>query len=222
MKLPALVLSSALIFVTAAVAQKGVPYSAQRVTERVQTLVDGTRITQKPHKVNEYRDSLGRSRTEELSAESDEVVSANITDPIAGFRYRLDLIAHTARRSPLEKPPKATPSPAPSPADAPQVSRDSLGTQTIEDLLAQGTRNTTVYPVGAFGNDRPLSVIIETWRSSELRTELLLKIADPRSGETTIRLTNISRSEPDPSLFQVPAGYEITDAGAAPVPQKAQ
>jgi hypothetical protein len=65
-------------------------------------------------------------------------------------------------------------------------------------------------------------VITETWRSPELQTTLLLKISDPRSGETTIRLTDISRSEPDPSLFQVPAGYEITDAGPSPVPRKLQ
>jgi hypothetical protein len=64
-------------------------------------------------------------------------------------------------------------------------------------------------------------VIMETWRSSELQTTLLLKISDPRTGETTTRLTNISRSEPDPSLFQVPAGYEITDVGPSPVPRRA-
>ena len=222
MKLPALLSLSALLFAAAAFAQSGVPYSAQRVNERVQTLVDGTRITQKPHKVNEYCDSWGRTRTEELSADSDEVVSANITDPVAGFRYALDLTAHTARRWSLAKPAKPASSPAPSLADAPQVSRDSLGTQTIEGLLVQGTRTTAVYPVGAFGNDRPLTVTTETWRSPELQPTLLLKISDPRSGETTIRLTNISRSEPDPSLFQVPAGYEITDAGPSPVPRRLQ
>lgn len=113
------------------------------------------------------------------------------------------------------------PSPAQK-ADAPEISRDPLGTQTIEGLLVQGTRTSTVYPVGAFGNDRPLSVITETWRSPELETVLLMKLSDPRSGETTIRLTNISRSEPDASLFQVPAGYEITDAGPSPVPRKLQ
>jgi hypothetical protein len=63
---------------------------------------------------------------------------------------------------------------------------------------------------------------METWRSSELETTLLFKISDPRSGETSIRLTNISRSEPDPSLFQVPDGFEITDAGPSAVPRRAQ
>jgi hypothetical protein len=33
-----------------------------------------------------------------------------------------------------------------------------------------------------------------------------------------MRLTNISRSEPDPTLFQVPAGYDIIDGGQLAVP----
>jgi hypothetical protein len=32
-------------------------------------------------------------------------------------------------------------------------------------------------------------------------------------GETTYRLTNIDRSEPDPSLFQVPADYTVKEGG---------
>ena len=35
------------------------------------------------------------------------------------------------------------------------------------------------------------------------------KQSDPRTGEQTYRLTNINRSEPDPSLFQLPTGYKV-------------
>ena len=222
MKLPALLSSSALLFAVTAAAQSGIPYSAQQVTERVQTLVDGTRITQKPHRFNEYRDSSGRSRTEELSPDSEEVLTASITDPVAGFRYTLDFIAHSSHRWSLARPSKSSAFPEQKPAGSPQVSRESLGTQTIEGLLTQGTRTTTVYPVGTFGNDRPVTVITEAWRSPEIQIPLLLKISDPRTGEATTRLTNVSRSEPDPALFQVPPGYEITDADPAPVPRRVQ
>jgi hypothetical protein len=34
--------------------------------------------------------------------------------------------------------------------------------------------------------------------------------SDPRSGETVYKLTNINRSEPAHSLFEVPADYSIT------------
>ena len=39
--------------------------------------------------------------------------------------------------------------------------------------------------------------------------------SDPRSGETVYRLTNINRSEPDHSLFEVPSDYSIKDQPGA-------
>jgi len=44
-----------------------------------------------------------------------------------------------------------------------------------------------------------------------LKMVVLSKNSDPRSGESTTRLTNISRAEPDPSLFQIPADYEVVE-----------
>jgi hypothetical protein len=38
---------------------------------------------------------------------------------------------------------------------------------------------------------------------------VMTKHADPRSGETTYRLTGITRGEPDASLFDLPAGVTI-------------
>jgi hypothetical protein len=225
MKLPALLLSLAALFATAGAAQNGIPYSAQQVTERVQTLADGTRITQKPHKVNLYRDSLGRTRSEDLYASdtgSEEITSVSIIDPVAGVRYSLDPSTHSARQWSLAKPSATTPSAAQKHDEGPQISRETLGTQTIEAFTAQGTRTTTVYPVGSFGNDGPVTVNREVWRSPELQIVLLSKVSDPRTGETTNRLTNISRTEPAPSLFQAPAGYQLIDAGPSPAPRPAQ
>jgi hypothetical protein len=42
---------------------------------------------------------------------------------------------------------------------------------------------------------------------------------DPRSAETTYRLTNIDRGEPDRSLFEVPAGYTVSE-GKTPLKKK--
>ena len=36
---------------------------------------------------------------------------------------------------------------------------------------------------------------------------IMSKRSDPRFGETSYRITNISRSEPDASLFQIPSEY---------------
>jgi hypothetical protein len=93
----------------------------------------------------------------------------------------------------------------------PEVVTEQLSAQSIEGVLAEGTRTTTTYPIGSVGNDRPVTTTNEIWTSRELGMPVLTKMSDPRSGVTTMRLFNISRAEPDASLFQPPAGYEIVD-----------
>lgn len=221
----------------------GSPYSAEETSERVQTLADGTRITQSQGSVKYYRDSLGRTRTERTLPGPPGVVAGftpptivEIFDPIAGVHYTLDENSRTAHKMsvrilPPPPPPPATSSapapralmarispgpiptrgPANNDAQQPQVSRESLGTQMIEGVMAEGTRTTMTYPIGSIGNDRPITETSEIWRSPELRITVLTKNSSPMSGDLTTKITNISRSEPDPSLFQAPADYQIVD-----------
>jgi hypothetical protein len=91
--------------------------------------------------------------------------------------------------------------------------RQSLGSQTIEGVLSQGTSMTETIPAGAIGNDRDIHVVNERWFSPELKTTTMTKHSDPRTGEEVFRLTNISRGEPSPDLFQLPAGYQLLDPG---------
>jgi hypothetical protein len=86
---------------------------------------------------------------------------------------------------------------------------ESLGTQNIEGVTAQGTRTTTTIPLNAIGNDRPLQIVNERWFSPDLQKVVQSRFSDPRSGEETFRMTNVSRTEPPAYLFQVPAGYQI-------------
>jgi len=88
---------------------------------------------------------------------------------------------------------------------------ESLGKKVIEGLEAEGTRITITIPVGEIGNTLPIEVVDENWYSSELQMVVLSKRRDPRSGETTYRLTNINRSDPDRSLFEVPADYTVSE-----------
>jgi hypothetical protein len=96
----------------------------------------------------------------------------------------------------------------------PQNTTEKLASQTIEGVVVEGTRHTTTWPVGAQGNDRPITRTTESWMSPELRVMILSKTSDPRSGEQTQKLINIDRSEPDPSLFQPPPDYTIVDEKA--------
>ncbi len=61
------------------------------------------------------------------------------------------------------------------------------------------------------GNDLPIVITTETWYSPDLKVLVMSKSSDPRMGETTYKLTNLSRAEPDPALFQIPADYSIKD-----------
>ena len=81
---------------------------------------------------------------------------------------------------------------------------ESLGTQVIEGVPADGKRITETIPAGRIGNERPIDVINETWYSSDLQTVVMSKHSDPRTGDVVYTLTNISRAEPDPALFSVP------------------
>jgi TonB family protein len=91
--------------------------------------------------------------------------------------------------------------------------QESLGKQAVEGVQAEGSRTTVTIPAGAIGNERPIQIVSERWYSSDLQAVVMTRHSDPRFGETTYRLTNISRSEPDRSLFEVPAGYKVTDRG---------
>jgi hypothetical protein len=216
----------------------GHPYSAKEETETIQTLADGTHITSGGQQVVYYRDSMGRTRTERsmplppgFAGDSKAPLFVEIVDPVAGYRYSFNSTSQKIQRMPFGPPPRvvngkvaangavtvnspwvASKAPVPvSERPRPETKNEELGAQQMEGVLVTGTRTTTVYPVGFFGNDRPLTTVRESWMSRDLGIAVLTKNSDPRSGETTTKTTNISLSVPDPSLFQPPAGAEIVD-----------
>lgn len=244
----------------------GAPYSATMTIGMVQTLSDGTHITQTTSG-NVARDSQGRTRQDAPLPSIGNLSAANaphlvfIRDPIAQVSYTLDLTDKTAQKMPAMPPSGAAdvaiaggaakekfffqmrdaaavstgpmPSPMqiplpPSPAAAESgvmmfqktiigdneftnAATEDLGSQTMQGVTVTGTRTTRTIPTGQIGNDAPISVVTEVWTSPDLRTVVYSKRTDPRMGEQTFQLTNITRSEPDPSLFTVPAGFTVTD-----------
>lgn len=200
----------------------GEPYSATFEEEMSQTLADGTHIERHTLTQKQYRDSQGRTRTEEyivdpaiLNANSKTPSSITIRDPATGAIFVLSPQEHTARQLlPRKRPDSSTISPPPevrrqAQAPRPRIEREDLGAQTIDGLYATGMRSTATIPTGAQGNDRPIAVVTEIWANPDLKINVLVKTSDPRGGEHTIRLTNIDRSEPDPTLFEVPTDYTI-------------
>ena len=89
-----------------------------------------------------------------------------------------------------------------------------LGTKVVEGVRADGTRTTLTIPAGQIGNDNPIQIVDEVWRSPDLQVIVRSEHSDPRMGTTVYSLQNISRSDPSPELFQVPADYTVKDSSA--------
>ncbi len=263
---------------------KGAPYSAESVTETIQTLADGNRIINRMTS-SVYRDGEGRTRREQslkglgiFGAGQEPLQTIFINDPVAGVTFTLDSRSHTAHKSapftfefsrkldkagnvisavegqrfefkveggtagnvmmatPAGAPPSTVRLPHPdldqlraeSGAGATYVFRtkpntnanevkEQLGKQNIEGVEAEGTRTTVTIPAGEIGNERAIEIVSERWYSAELQLVVMTRHSDPRFGETTYKLTNINRSEPAKSLFEVPNDYTIKEGpGGAP------
>ena len=62
-----------------------------------------------------------------------------------------------------------------------KVTTESLGTKSIEGVMAEGTRTTSTIPAGAIGNLMPIEVVSERWYSKELQMPVLISRRDPRT-----------------------------------------
>ncbi|HEX6648957.1 MAG TPA: hypothetical protein VF075_05445 [Pyrinomonadaceae bacterium] len=250
---------------------KGAPYSAEAVTETIQTLGDGNRIVNK-FTSSVFRDSEGRTRREQtlkglgpLGAGEEPLQTIFINDPVAGVAYSLDTRSHTAHKSlpfkfefaskaagagvenqtfdfkvapgapaagtvVMTAPPPGSPEGQRMPPTAlegalgaatyvfrtrqgpnPNEVKEQLGKQLIEGVEADGTRTTITIPAGEIGNERAIEIVSERWYSPELQVVVMTRTIDPRVGETTYKLTNISRTEQMRSLFEVPPGYTVKE-----------
>ncbi|MEN3330703.1 MAG: hypothetical protein V7641_68 [Blastocatellia bacterium] len=83
---------------------KGAPYSAQAVTEMIQTLADGNRIVNKTT-ANIYRDGEGRLRNDQAIGQTGPYATRGepsqiimISDPVGGVHYMLDPRTRIARK----------------------------------------------------------------------------------------------------------------------------
>jgi TonB family protein len=97
-------------------------------------------------------------------------------------------------------------------ATKPTTNTERLDKQIIEGVECEGERAVTTMPVGTIGNDRQIQTVNETWYSPELKIMILSKRSDPRFGESTYSVTNITRSEPYAELFQPPSDYTLIDS----------
>jgi hypothetical protein len=218
---------------------KGAPYFAEVVTESVQNLADGNRIVRKTTG-RVYRDSQGRVRRED-DREPGHVRVISITDPVAGAAWSLNPETKVAWKTGYSVAgivgAKALVFSTADPAEFDRAKELAAKIREAQDALKEkqaaggggvpgGTgvivplpsemkveAKTEKLPARAIGNEQPIAIVTEQWRSPELQVLVLTRTSDPRSGETTYRLLGITRAEQAPSWFEVPADYTVRETG---------
>jgi hypothetical protein len=194
--------SIALQMQTGSAYKTGSPYCATKeLYFSTETPSNGTKAD---HGERMCRDSLGRGR-EEMSPTLIEIY-----DPVEGVGYTLDTVQRRAGRTAIARPvsPDSStflPRPVNFAPGVPSPAVELLGTELIEGLVVKGARRATGLELLAKGEE-------EIWFSEELGEVIVMKRFDGFQGSTVVwRLTDIDRSEPDPSLFRVPSNYTIED-----------
>jgi len=182
---------------------KNKPYSAEGTTETVQVLADGNRILR--HNLTKYyRDSAGRTRREqtiEALGPSSPIATTQmiiISDPVAAVDYILDPTHKTAQK--FSRFPAAS-------DEAPHPETGEK--RTIQGLECTGTKKTSTIPAGKVGNERPITIVTETWYAPAIEAVVSSTTSDPRFGQTTYTLRNLVLGEPPSDLFELPSGYTL-------------
>ena len=220
---------------------KGSPFAAESVTEHVQRLGDGNRMVRKSSAKLFRDSAGRTRREHPLTrgnvtaaADGQEPRLIVINDPVGQVEYLVDTARGTLRKMRMSPGlaearrqaagtessfgvlmPTSAAHRRRAEGDAaqplPEPKKERLEARQIEGVMAEGTRITVTIPAGEFDNEQPLEITHEQWYSAELEMVVLMTHNDPRFGETTFRLTNITRGDPTPDLFAEPQGYRAVD-----------
>lgn len=164
------------------------------------------------------RDTQGRTFTESralVPASSNlapMLTGIDLYDPRTGISTWLDPRQKTFRSATIRQIPGTGPPEAPNdlsesqkPAEGQQV--QDLGTQQLMHLPVHGVRTTRMIPAEKTDTGKPIVVTDEAWYSAALHMNVAIRHDDPRSGSVIMAVTQITLTEPDPTLFTIPEGY---------------
>jgi len=193
----------------------GAPFHGKIPVEITRQFPDGTVVKQKYYTLA-ARDNDGREyreAREPVPADSDlepPLVSTRVYDPKTSLITTCTPDQHVCRQmtfDPTQHPVDEATGPS---SDGKSVlTRESLGSKTIDGLQCTGTRETRTFNPGAFGNDKPVVVTKEIWYSPQLQFNLSVTRIDPRNGTQKLDVTDLKLGDPGPDWFVVPDGYRL-------------
>jgi len=189
------------------------PFTARIVVTWNEPLVGGGTLSRKYY-TSVARDSQGRVHREirefvpaDSTAEP-PLRSFTVLDPVSATRTVCTKASMTCATSAFH--PRVLLADNADTGAGTNVTRESLGQQTMDDLPVVGTRET----VSNAGASRIALSHTDVWYSSDLHMDLSVVRNTPQLGEVTLQVTNLVRGEPDPSWFSIPSGYQV-GGGAA-------
>lgn len=144
------------------------------------------------------------------------IVDSHIYDPqtrLNTFLYPQRMTGWQGRtpRPPETVPPDLYATPTANSLPLNQFTKEEdLGTKNMEGVPVHGVRETQTIPAAQSGTGQEVTVTDEYWYSDDLRLNMLIKHNDPRSGSVTFTVTQVSRTEPDASIFEIPSGYKLS------------
>jgi hypothetical protein len=206
-------------------------------TESVTAFADGNRIV-RTNTVHYFRDGQGRTRTERGEGPN-RVITIN--DPVSGEHYVVRPEHKTVFAYKTSAGGTVLPAVASSmdemapfallgfgmgiganPATEASSETTSLGQKSINGVTATGTRLVRNIPIGALGNEKPITSTLDRWVSSDLGIPVQITQKSSIGGEVTLSLAQVARTEPDPTLFAPPSDYTRREinlpAGVASMP----
>jgi hypothetical protein len=201
-----------------------VPLLAVVNTQSSEILPDGTTLNRKTLSAI-ARDGHGRIFNERRplipvsETATPPILSIHVYDPQTRTNTFIDPQQHVAWQSTLNRPPSAVPPEvgsiplAGSTPASPYIKEEDLGTRRMEGVDVHGIRDTQTIPAETNGG-KEITVVDEYWYSEDLRLNMLAVHKDPRTGDQTTTVTQVSRGEPDPAIFEVPSGYKVIHRGA--------
>jgi hypothetical protein len=196
------------------------PFSLTLSTEWVRIMRNGgtyTTVNARPIK----RDSAGRTYMERWTLVPKGTHSRSamtwiqIEDPVAHTYYECNVMHHICDLTEAKPTPRG-PNPAllvsgTLPGGRGTHTHEDLGSQSFAGLPVHGYRETTTLNSGTNGNDLPMSTVREFLYSPDLGFNLRSMLDTAQLGRQTFIAQDVTTTEPDPSFFHPPVGYELRD-----------
>lgn len=202
------------------------PFSAIANTTWVRTLPDGSTETHQNARAV-ARDNFGRVFQERRTFRpvpdpqnrQPAVYATQYDDGPKHVTYRCLIASKTCDKFPLALPAVKESPAGLQPDQTTYLTRENLGSDTIEGLDVTHTRETYTFYRASVGNTTNILRTVDYWYSAALQVNIKVIRHDPRDGDQTLWINQIVQTAPDEKWFQVPADYRIIDH-ASPEPNQ--